>query len=288
MCVIRAPSYRRYLFGLTSRSHTIVLDFRTAEERARFVSFVTALLPPTIRVAHASALDAAEAHGQQATRVRVDPTTSAHHAGMQAAGGGGGSPNAVGSLPPLDLPPPNPRASSGQHCLRSVTTAQVNPTPGLHVPELPAYPGMASYILPRRQSFDGTHSGDSAVELLSIFVGTWNMGNALPPCAPPRHRPSMRTSPSDVRVSRACASLPLAHAEVPLCASRALGRSSLDGWIPRESHDVYAVALQECADEHWLMALDAHLGPSYVRIAERRMGGNERATDCRMRCRCRR
>ena len=63
-----------------------------------------------------------------------------------------------------------------------------------------------------------------------MFVGTWNMGDAVPP-------------------------------------------ASLDGWIPRDVHDLYAIATQECTDEHWLAALDVHLGMNYVRIAERRMGG---------------
>jgi len=66
-------------------------------------------------------------------------------------------------------------------------------------------------------------------EPLSLFVGTWNMGDSVPPPA-------------------------------------------LEGWIPREAHDLYAVATQECSDEHWLAALDSHLGSSYVRITERRMG----------------
>ena len=49
--------------------------------------------------------------------------------------------------------------------------------------------------------------------------------------------------------------------------------ASLDGWISKEErHDIYAIATQESSDEHWLVALDSHLGPDYVRIAERRMG----------------
>jgi hypothetical protein len=37
----------KWMFGLTSRSQTVVLDFRRPDERARFISFVEALLPPT-------------------------------------------------------------------------------------------------------------------------------------------------------------------------------------------------------------------------------------------------
>ena len=53
----------------------------------------------------------------------------------------------------------------------------------------------------------------------------------------------------------------------------ALPPASLDGWMPREAYDLYAVGVQELSDETWLAALDAHLGSSYVRVTDRRMGG---------------
>ena len=81
-----------------------------------------------------------------------------------------------------------------------------------------------------RSSGSGGNVG-GRTEAISVFVGSWNMGDAVAP-------------------------------------------ASLDGWLPRDAaHDIYAIATQECSDEHWLMALDSHLGPSYVRVAERRMGG---------------
>lgn len=67
-------------------------------------------------------------------------------------------------------------------------------------------------------------------EVLTLLVGTWNMGDAT---APP----------------------------------------SLEGWLPRDASDLYVVATQECPDEHWPLAVESHLGPNYVRVTERRMGG---------------
>lgn len=48
---------------------------------------------------------------------------------------------------------------------------------------------------------------------------------------------------------------------------------SLDDWIPKNHHDVYAIGVQECnykpghgrsTDEHWFGLLEAHLGDGYV------------------------
>ena len=49
----KATKRWEFLFGLTSKTHTVILDFRRPDERARFISFVEALLPPSIQVTHA-------------------------------------------------------------------------------------------------------------------------------------------------------------------------------------------------------------------------------------------
>jgi len=219
-CIVhaRTTSGFKHLFGLTSRSHTLYLHFPSPEERARFLLFVHALLPPTIRVAHVGAASAPatspEAIPEEAPAAdpRDAPASAPASLVPQQAGF---------ELPPLDLPPLGPRARTGKnHGL----------TPWQRAP--------AASKAPITQ-LGGVTGGLSAdpdapmrtiqTEPLSLFVGTWNMGDSVPPPA-------------------------------------------LEGWIPREAHDLYAVATQECSDEHWLAALDSHLGSSYVRITERRMG----------------
>ena len=87
----------------------------------------------------------------------------------------------------------------------------------------------------RRRSVSSSSEGSASAaapttEVLSLFVGSWNMGDA--PAA-----------------------------------------AALDAWLPRDAHDVYVVATQEGSDEHWPMAVESHLGSSYVKVSERRMGG---------------
>ena len=87
----------------------------------------------------------------------------------------------------------------------------------------------------RRRSVSSSSEGSASAsapttEVLSLFVGSWNMGDAPAP-------------------------------------------ASLDAWLPRDAHDVYVVATQEGSDEHWPMAVESHLGSSYVKVSERRMGG---------------
>ena len=208
----KATSGWKWVMGLTSRSHTVILDFRRPDERLRFISFVEALLPPSIAVSHARSrakgshcgvsssvgTPAAVSVSNVAECGTMTPAT-ATSAAIEAA--------AVGcALPPLELPPfrrAGPPTRAADHF---PSAGAVMPPPGLS-------------------------SRAARTETISIFVGTWNMGDAVTP-------------------------------------------ASLEMWISKEEgHDIYAIATQECSDEHWMMALDSHLGSSFVRIAERRMGG---------------
>ena len=40
---------------------------------------------------------------------------------------------------------------------------------------------------------------------------------------------------------------------------------------------------QECNDEHWVMAVEAHFGANYVRVCDRRMGHVVLAVFCHRR-----
>ena len=208
-------------------AQTIVLDFRRPDERTRFLSFVGALLPVAIAISHQRDPARADESSTQET------TLSVASAGDLAVSRSANSPDRVSTperrsspmhsgavldpaalLPPLDLPPLNPRNSRGLGLLTSNGRLSAGN---------PAVVSARPYFSSSGQSLD------VKTEALSIFVGSWNMGEAVAPV-------------------------------------------SLDAWIIRDSYDLYAIATQECTDEHWWTALDSHLGPSYVRVAERRMG----------------
>ena len=209
----RATSGWKWIMGLTSRSHTVVLDFRRPDERARFIAFVEALLPPSIRVAHAEGAVEGAAEGGMADLPTCGNSSSS---GIGGGPDGESASSATGSastgsahvLPPLDLPP-----------LHRAGTGTGGPAP-------------ACAVAPREpRASAGASARAARTESISVFVGSWNMGDAVAPAA-------------------------------------------LDAWLSKDdTHDVYAIATQECGDEHWMMALDSHLGSSYVRVAERRMGG---------------
>lgn len=215
----RIVSGCRLLFGLTSRSRTLVLQFRQAEERSRFLSLVQALLPPSIPILPVSGDLAAEVSiglagysGSGALTCLSEKAGAPQGAAdaMCSDSGGGGAAvlrSEPGLFHHLDVPP--------------IHTEGVPP---IHTE------GAAAAAGGRRSAVSSTHLGQVRTERLSLWVGSWNMGDALPP-------------------------------------------ASLDGWMPREAYDLYAVGVQELSDDGWLAALDAHLGSSYVRVTDRRMGG---------------
>lgn len=80
-------------------------------------------------------------------------------------------------------------------------------------------------------------------DILSVFVGTWNMGGG---------------------------------------AGAVPSASELRSWIPRGGYDVYAVGVQECAyrppggqsiEDHWLAAVEAVIGSSFEVVACQSMSG---------------
>ena len=235
-CIVHAHTTTarwKTLFGLSSKPRAVCLDFRRPDERDRFIAYVEALLPPSIRISHvahqaidysSSTLDgpvglpslrAAEkginADGRDAV---LDVEVAAGHGGVAAVGGRGfvsGLAGTAGSLAPQVQ-------KDGSRAIVPLLNA-VRASPGAACDCF----GSSMLRAPR---------GRWRTEPISIFVGSWNMGDAVAPAA-------------------------------------------LDGWLPRGGgeHDIFAIATQECSDEHWPMALDSHLGSDYVRVAERRMGG---------------
>ena len=257
-CVIeaqRTTGWLRLLFGLKSRSHTTVLDFRRPDERKRFLTFVVALLPPSIRVSHASG----GIHGYSLDRLGLLHSEGGSHHGRHR-----GPPSRP--ISPVEAPGVEPRgacgtapspasadasadaaAASSSYATASGGAARAHPSSPLPMlalsPSDSPQPGRMRGSRLTSSASDEEWSGDGPAaapwaadaargEMLSLFVGSWNMGDANPPAI-------------------------------------------LDGWIGRDGqHDLYAVSVQECEQvENWLLCLETHLGPSYVRVSERRMGG---------------
>ena len=166
------------------------LDFASSDEREHFLSFVQALLPPSVTVTGR----------QEGTPRALLALNSAEHL--------------------AHLAPPDCEAAVG----RGSPVAGPHNVPSLAISRPPS--GSSS----PHAFAEGYKARPVRTEVLTLLVGTWNMGDST---APP----------------------------------------NLEAWLPRDAYDLYAVATQECPDEHWPLAVESHLGSNYVRVTERRMGG---------------
>ena len=284
-CIVYARSTTaqwKHVFGLSSRPRAVCLDFRRPDERDRFISFVEALLPPSITIHHAETSPA-----PSPTRIGGSDPARSHASGAPAAlcaglatGFAGGQPQQTaqqqqqqqatqqqggrGGVNPSGAPAASLAAYRNGSCAAPVAgSAAAPPSPPARGSGLFRFPGTASSLSPQLQK---DSMGGAVVPPLNAARAA-PTAHLVPPMpgAPRGHPGGQAGKRRSETISIFVGSWNMGDAVAP---------ALLDGWLPKEAeHDLYCIATQECSDEHWLMALDSHLGAAYVRVAERRMGG---------------